>query len=158
MTEGCNPGSEPSTPQSEGVTPDNPSKALTEAARPDSEGAGHGWWNYRVTKRGSDPEQGLDYEIREVYYRQDGSILGWTEKPCEPYGHSEAGLREDFQLMQEAFERPVLDLDEEEAKRETLPDCEGWVCQSCGADNFIPPGFERAFPPGQTEGGDRAAQ
>lgn len=24
-----------------------------------------------------------------------------------------------------------------------LPDCEGWVCQSCGADNFIPAGFER---------------
>jgi hypothetical protein len=24
-----------------------------------------------------------------------------------------------------------------------LPDCEGWVCQSCAADNFIPPGFVR---------------
>ena len=31
-----------------------------------------------------------------------------------------------------------------------LPDCEGWTCQSCGADNFIPAGFARIIPP---EGG-----
>lgn len=24
-----------------------------------------------------------------------------------------------------------------------LPDCEGWVCQSCGSDNFVPEGFIR---------------
>lgn len=28
-----------------------------------------------------------------------------------------------------------------------LPACEGWVCQSCGADNFIPEGFARVTPP-----------
>lgn len=27
-----------------------------------------------------------------------------------------------------------------------LPDCEGWTCQSCGADNFIPDGFARVTP------------
>jgi hypothetical protein len=25
-----------------------------------------------------------------------------------------------------------------------LPDCEGWTCQSCGADNFIPAGYVKA--------------
>lgn len=45
---------------------------------------------------------------------------------------------------------------------DSLPDCEGWTCQSCGADNFIPAGFLRVIPPGQSthastdpEGGDR---
>lgn len=27
-----------------------------------------------------------------------------------------------------------------------MPDCEGWACQSCGADNFIPGGFARITP------------
>lgn len=27
-----------------------------------------------------------------------------------------------------------------------LPPCEGWICQSCGADNFIPAGFARHHP------------
>ncbi len=30
---------------------------------------------------------------------------------------------------------------------EPLPDCEGWTCQSCGADNFIPVDFARVIPP-----------
>lgn len=29
-----------------------------------------------------------------------------------------------------------------------LPSCEGWTCQSCGADNFIPNGFARVTSPG----------
>jgi hypothetical protein len=44
---------------------------------------------------------------------------------------------------------------------DSLPDCEGWACQSCGADNFIPPGFARVTSPGSThpdpEGSARCA-
>lgn len=32
-----------------------------------------------------------------------------------------------------------------------LPDCEGWTCQSCGSDNFIPSGFIRIYPPVSTD-------
>ena len=37
---------------------------------------------------------------------------------------------------------------------EGLPDCEGWICQSCGADNFIPAGFARVNPTGERERGE----
>lgn len=33
---------------------------------------------------------------------------------------------------------------------EGLSDCEGWVCQSCGADNFIPTGWIRVAPPAES--------
>lgn len=32
--------------------------------------------------------------------------------------------------------------DEAWERAEGLPNCEGWTCQACGADNFIPAGFE----------------
>jgi len=34
---------------------------------------------------------------------------------------------------------------------ENFPSSEGWMCQSCGADNFIPPMFVRVIPPGKSD-------
>lgn len=40
-------------------------------------------WNYRVFR-----ENEHEYVIREVFYAEDGSILGCTALPAEPYGRS----------------------------------------------------------------------
>ena len=38
-------------------------------------------WNYRVFR-----EDDGDYVIREVFYGEDGAVLGCTENAVEPYG------------------------------------------------------------------------
>jgi hypothetical protein len=40
-------------------------------------------WNYRVFQ-----EADGDYVIREVFYTEDGEILGCTENPVEPFGRT----------------------------------------------------------------------
>ena len=62
-------------------------------------------WNYRVFC-----EENGDYIIREVFYEEDGSILGVTEKAVEPFGRSLAELTASLQLLQAALTLPVLTL------------------------------------------------
>jgi len=62
-------------------------------------------WNYRIFR-----EENGDYIIREVFYEEDGSILGVTEKAVEPFGRSLAELTASLQLLQEALTLPVLTL------------------------------------------------
>lgn len=59
-------------------------------------------WNYRIIQN----ETG--YTIREVYYKDDGSIFLWSEKPCYPYGEDKEDLLGDFMLMEKAFSAPIL--------------------------------------------------
>ena len=76
-------------------------------------------WNYRVCKKTFDkydpslhsPEDKYSVGIYEVYYNDNGDICLVSCNPIDPYGPTFEGLQQDFKLMQEAFDKPVLDLD-----------------------------------------------
>ena len=73
-------------------------------------------WNYRVFR-----EKNGDYVIREVFYEEDGSILGCTESAVEPWGRSLEELARDIESFKEALMLPVLtlaDIPDGETKQE----------------------------------------
>jgi hypothetical protein len=49
------------------------------------------------------------YAIREAYTGSGGGV-SWTAEEAFPHGETVAELRADFELMQRAFDEPVLDL------------------------------------------------
>ena len=67
-------------------------------------------WNHRVIRRSNapstDPE--WNYQVHEVYYKEDGSIEAWTENPVAPVGEDLSELRSDISHYSEALEQPVL--------------------------------------------------
>ena len=62
-------------------------------------------WNYRVFLEASG-----DYIVREVFYDEDGSIVGCTENAVEPSGQSFYELTQDIEWFREALNLPVLTL------------------------------------------------
>jgi hypothetical protein len=60
-------------------------------------------WNYRVM-RTSD-----EFVIREVYYRQDGSVESWTAGPAIPSSETLEGLAWLVDRYREALDKPVID-------------------------------------------------
>jgi len=69
-------------------------------------------WRYRVTRGTTHHFDGTTrdfYAIREVYTDSDGGV-SWTAGEAYPCGETLAELRADFELMQRAFDEPVLDL------------------------------------------------
>ena len=64
-------------------------------------------WNHRVIKimhsNGQD-----EYQIREVYYNEDGSIFGHTESPEEVFGGSVDDLRQILSRYLKALDQPAL--------------------------------------------------
>lgn len=77
------------------------------------------FWNYRVMKRAARDEN--EFFITEVYYQDDGSVIGWTEGK-EAWGEDLDSLRQTLEWMTSALDKPVLDeavlLAEAEAARE----------------------------------------
>ncbi len=77
-------------------------------------------WNYRVTRRkvrttvdvGETVEEYL-FELREVYYNEDGSVQSWTEEPVHAVGDTWMELADTLAIMGRAIGIPVLDLDRE---------------------------------------------
>lgn len=75
-------------------------------------------WNYRVTMtRGVDEDV---YQIREVYYDDDGQPSSWSTDPITPLGESWQELAEDLVKMQRAVSVPALDLTGEKPREMTL--------------------------------------
>ena len=75
-------------------------------------------WNYRLTRRWNTNAEAAIFEIREVYYGDDGSIRGWTD-PVTLKGDSPGDIRTDLELiLKDTFDRPVIDLTDEENPRE----------------------------------------
>jgi hypothetical protein len=72
-------------------------------------------WNYRVFQEAND-----DYIIREVFYADDGSIMGCTEKAVEPWGRTLEELAQDIDSFKEALTLPVLTLDDIPAQQMKL--------------------------------------
>lgn len=76
-------------------------------------------WNYRVMKRIKNDE--TIFFVTEVYYQDNGSVIGWTEGK-DAWGENLEELRNSLTWMLEALDKPVLDedalLEEAEASRE----------------------------------------
>lgn len=76
-------------------------------------------WNYRVCL---DTKQLPVFSIREVYYRDDGSVQGWTSIPRDLTGDSPEEIKADLELiLQDTFNRPVLDITDEDNPKEVGP-------------------------------------
>ena len=86
-------------------------------------------WNYRVVREmhrvGDTDEEYPSYTIREVYYDEDGTIKGWTERPCHPAGDTWVELGEDHTLMGYALTLPVIDVASGEPVELTHPPLRG---------------------------------
>ena len=82
-------------------------------------------WNYRAAKKRLtvdilkdevtgevvDSYSEDQFGICEVYYNDKGDITFTSENFIEPYGETLEDLKANFDMMQKAFELPVLDLD-----------------------------------------------
>jgi hypothetical protein len=69
-------------------------------------------WNYRVMKHikgdGAPPHGETFYAIHEVYYNDDGTVRGWTEKKVSPCGETPKEFLGSLMLYQGAVIKPVL--------------------------------------------------
>jgi hypothetical protein len=80
-------------------------------------------WNYRVVfipKSGDSLFDDDQFVIREVYYNEDEEIEFWSEEDSTPFGETFEELASDFDLMQEAFEKPILMLTQDEDGEDKL--------------------------------------
>jgi len=66
-------------------------------------------WNYRVTFRPTSADRG--YEIREVYYNEDGEISLYSVDPATAFADSTDELEVNMNLMVDAFNSDVVNLD-----------------------------------------------
>ena len=70
-------------------------------------------WNYRVTKR-LDAAWGEEwYEIREVYYGDDGEVQGWTARAASVSEASLEDMKVSLQRMLESLDKPVIEIGED---------------------------------------------
>jgi len=77
-----------------------------------TEGADKMSYDYRVVYI---PDEDVDFfVIREVFYNEDGDIIYWSEEDAVPTGETFEELCDDFDAMAEAFEKPVLMLQDGE--------------------------------------------
>jgi len=80
-------------------------------------------WNYRVVfipKSSDSIFEDDQFVIREVYYNEDEEIEFWSEEDSTPFGETFEELADDFDLMQEAFEKPILMLTQDEDGEDKL--------------------------------------
>lgn len=83
-------------------------------------------WNYRVVLDASDEDAPEDilFTIREVFYDNDGEIMFWSDDSATPSGETFQELADDFDRMQEAFERPALKVVTNSDGEDTLEEVE----------------------------------
>jgi hypothetical protein len=76
-------------------------------------------WNHRVIVR----LEGLEqlYELHEVYYRDDGSIEGWTAGPVRVMGDSVKEMKQSLRWMLKAMDKPVLTVKKQGRKEVLVP-------------------------------------
>ena len=77
-------------------------------------------WNYRVCKQKVNGE--VLWRLQEVYYRKDGTILGYAEASVDNW-ESLKDLKGTLKLMQKAFDKPVLTNEDLEDPRFTISKC-----------------------------------
>jgi hypothetical protein len=64
------------------------------------------------------------FVLREVFYNTSGEIEFWSEEDASAIGESFEELCNDYDNMQEAFEKPILLLTEDEDGNPTLIEIE----------------------------------
>ena len=70
-------------------------------------------WNYRITHRPKTvPLEG--YQIREVYYDDEGRVTFYTKDPVTAFGDIPDELYENFCEMMKAFDSEPLNLDHQD--------------------------------------------
>lgn len=75
-----------------------------------------GWWNYRIIEKTEkielDDETYEDtfYHIHEVYYKADGSIWSWTERPVTIYFENYGDLKYVIRIIKKASNNHILKL------------------------------------------------
>jgi hypothetical protein len=69
-------------------------------------------WTYRVFR-----DQQERYSIREVFYEHDQTIIDYSKEPVAVVGASFEELIQLVQWFREAFDLPVLSLEEVEAQK-----------------------------------------
>lgn len=65
-------------------------------------------WNYRVIKTADNVSDTI-YQIKEVYYDEDGNIHQWSVQPDAAGGEDLDGLKYDLLHQLEALDKPVLE-------------------------------------------------
>lgn len=63
-------------------------------------------WNYRMVRNEN------SVAIHEVYYGEDGEPHSCTMNPVSPLGKDVESLKKDFEMMEQAFDKPVLDYED----------------------------------------------
>jgi len=85
-------------------------------------------WNYRVVLEPKDENDSLfaedSFSIREVFYNDEGEIDFWSDEAAAPYGITFQEVADDFDLMAEAFKRPVLVFKKNEDGEDELVEAE----------------------------------
>ena len=79
-------------------------------------------WNYRVIRNHHTETDSVTYHVHEVYYREGGSIEGWTQEPVVPMGETAEELREDIRCFLHAFRCPILEVRETGEGSSLFPD------------------------------------
>lgn len=73
-------------------------------------------WTYRVFR-----DNNGRYSVREIYYEHDGTIIAYSKAPVTPVGSSFKDLMQQVQWFQDAFDLPVLSLEEIDAQIAAQP-------------------------------------
>lgn len=71
------------------------------------------YWNYRVIRTSfniGESSPFFEYHIHEVYYDGNDKPTSWTKDPIGPSGDTLEGLEWDVKSLQEAFTKPVLEI------------------------------------------------
>lgn len=66
-------------------------------------------WNYRVSKTHDSGE--ILYGIVEVYYDEEGEVVGWSDFIDPNYWDNPEDLKGTLKLMLEAFDKPLFEGD-----------------------------------------------
>jgi hypothetical protein len=66
-------------------------------------------WNYRLTVQTCD-DVSL-WEVREIYYADDGSVTSWSKDPITASGESWLECADDLSRMAGVISLPAFDLD-----------------------------------------------
>ena len=79
------------------------------------------YWNHRVIRTRHAKTETVAYYIHEVYYQEDGSIAGWTERPVTPVGETVQELRKEIERFLLACYRPILEEKETDEGSDLFP-------------------------------------
>ena len=69
-------------------------------------------WNYRVVIDKEPKSEGVFFSVRDVYYAEDGKVVGWAESPEDVVAGDMNSLVKVISKYQKAITQPVLVVDD----------------------------------------------